>query len=222
MISNSQMEIKVQNDLLQKARNIQAKSTHEVLSLSQILGDDWHDLENSGALGLRKTLKFSEWFPDIINKVKYAQNVQVSQQEADFIREQLVKDKYPACQRPLAELWILRGNWRYKSPKKLQYRDFYPTIKELEEFKQSVFFIEDVKALIQSLKKHYYAYAESVFQAWKNAHELNRDFNIISENSIDFMIVQSWDQIFKENSRLKSEIATLQSENQKLKQEVGK
>lgn len=84
------------------------------------------------------TRSLAGWLLEIRARLKAARDIDTPiDRLVPFLRELIAAD-FTYRQRAVAEAWILRGNWQWKSPKILTLSDFFPTEEQLKEVGQQV------------------------------------------------------------------------------------
>lgn len=72
------------------------------------------------------------WLWALREKLVKARNVVVEVDRMTFFFSELLARPFNEEHHAAAEMWIVRGNWQYKSPKTLTLDDFWPTAEHLE------------------------------------------------------------------------------------------
>lgn len=142
----------------------------------------------------------SKWVTRLASELRYARNVVVKDSEIQYFIESLEKANYEDWRRPLAEVWITRGNWNYKKQNRLLFQDFYPEAKSMENLINSFVFIEDFKILIEKIESFY----DTKLQMIKKEFEMRLQEEILKTNQ-NRMVSDLFNQIFNltmENARI--------------------
>lgn len=123
-------------------------------------------------------IDLSTWFYDLKNKVKLLRGIDLPFDEAKLIYQELEKVNYSKELRTIAEMWILKGNWKYH-PKKILLGDFFPTADDLKDFKGQNFAFTDLQDIIQDLRNFVLILAKKHFNTFKTALEMeNKLFSL--------------------------------------------
>lgn len=78
------------------------------------------------------------WLLEIRARLKSTRDIDTSIDRLGSFQHELIASEFMLYQRPVAEAWILRGNWQWKSPKILTLSDFFPTEEQLKDVGQQV------------------------------------------------------------------------------------
>lgn len=170
-------------------------------------------------------IELSQWFHDLVKKVKLLRGIDVSFEEAKLIFEELNKTNYNQNLRKLAEIWILKGNWKYHV-KKLLISDFYPTSDDLKDFKGQNFYFDNLHELIQDLKKYALILAKRQFKIYYDNLQLenkltNLEYDkILTETQIQVGLMQNELNIEKnKNEEYLKRILNLEAKIRNLEEE---
>jgi hypothetical protein len=129
-------------------------------------------------------IPLNEWFYQIVNKIKFVRGIDVPLEDAKMIFQELNKMDYNQYFRNTAELWLLKGNWKYHV-KKLLLADFFPNPEDLKEFKGQIFHFDDLNELINDLRNFAVTYAKSQFKQYLSAMQLeNKLFSLEYDKKI--------------------------------------
>lgn len=97
------------------------------------------------------------WLSDLRRRLIVARSIEVPWDRLYGLLTELVGLAYEDTRRAAAEMWILRGDWRYKSPKTLTLDDFFPRREWLELCGETVVTRDYMRRVVASERKKAYA-----------------------------------------------------------------
>lgn len=98
-----------------------------------------------------------QWLKQLLLKLLLARGVDTPAERYAYFLQQLLEDGFTEAQKAGAQLWILRGNWKFRGSKPvLELSDFYPEKEELEKLNSAkVYYLVSCSDLGSELQKEY-------------------------------------------------------------------
>lgn len=118
-----------------------------------------------------KIVPLKTWFANIVIKVRSLRGVETPNNDLGEIFRTLEENNFSFNERKVAETWLLKGNWAYKSPKRITIDDFYPDANKLKEFKDILIYSGTLQELVNSIRLYAYNESSRNFERWIRAKE---------------------------------------------------
>lgn len=118
-----------------RAANMAPEPHPDLEAAEPLLGLWWKQCQVWSPQDIRS---LAGWLLEIRARLKPARDIDTPLERLVPILRELIAAGFTYHQRAVAEAWILRGNWQWKSPKILILSDFFPAEEQLKEVGQQV------------------------------------------------------------------------------------